>query len=45
LTMRTTEIFGAVLVLYFLMVQLVAIGTNALEWRAGHWRRAGKPAR
>jgi polar amino acid transport system permease protein len=45
LTLRSGEIFGAVLVLYFFMVQVIAIGTNALEWRAGHWRRTGKPAR
>jgi polar amino acid transport system permease protein len=42
LTLRTTEIFGAVLVLYFLMAQLITITTNALERRAGAWRHDRK---
>jgi polar amino acid transport system permease protein len=44
LTFRTGEIFGVVLVLYFLMAQLIAITTNALERRAGIWRLDGKRA-
>ena len=38
LTMRTTEIFGVVLVLYFLMAQVIALATDAADRRTGRWR-------
>jgi polar amino acid transport system permease protein len=40
-TMRTFEIFGAVLVIYFAMAQLIALATDALDRRCGRWRSAG----
>jgi polar amino acid transport system permease protein len=40
-TMRTLQIFGAVLTMYFAMAQLIAVGTDALDLRIGRWRFAG----
>jgi polar amino acid transport system permease protein len=44
LTMRTFPIFGAVLVIYFLMAQCIAFVTHVADRRFGRWRRPGVPA-
>lgn len=41
LTMRTFPIFSAVLVIYFLMAQCIALATDFADRRVGRWRRAG----
>jgi len=37
-TMRTVPIFGAVLVIYFLLAQVIALTTDHLERRCSRWR-------
>jgi polar amino acid transport system permease protein len=44
LTMKTFPIFGAVLVIYFLMAQVIALATSWTDRRVGRWRRPGAPA-
>lgn len=39
LTLRTAEIFGAVLLIYFGMAQAIAFATNIADRRVGRWRR------
>jgi hypothetical protein len=36
--MRTLPIFGAVLAIYFLMAQGIALATDALDHRCSRWR-------
>ncbi len=38
LTMRTVPIFGAVLVIYFVMAQCIALATTLADRRFGRWR-------
>lgn len=44
LTMRTVPIFGAVLVIYFVMAQCVALATTLADRHCGRWRHARAPA-
>jgi polar amino acid transport system permease protein len=44
LTVRTGEIFGTVLVIYFCLSQLIAIGTRKLEHLVSRGRALGKPS-
>lgn len=44
LTVRTMEIFGAVLVIYFCLAQLITLATRWLERWAARGRALGKPA-
>lgn len=44
LTLRTAEIFGLVLILYWLMATAIAAGTEALDARARRWRMDGPAA-
>ena len=41
LTLRTAEIFGLVLALYWLMAAVISAGTDALDARARRWRMDG----
>lgn len=40
-TMRTMPIFGAVLVIYFVMAQAIALMTDSFDRWCGRWRAAG----
>lgn len=44
LTVRTLEIFGAVLVIYFVLSQLITFGTRSLEHLVNRGRALGKPS-
>ena len=44
LTVRTVEIFGAVLVVYFLLSQIVTVGTRTLERQVSRGRALGRPS-
>ena len=43
LTMRTVPIFGAVLIIYFVMAQCIAFATAQADRHFGRWRFAGSP--
>lgn len=44
LTMRTFPIFGAVLLIYFLMAQCIALTTSYVDRHFGRWRHPGAAA-
>lgn len=44
LTLRTVEIFGAVLIIYFCLAQLITFGTRTLEHLANRGRALGRPS-
>ena len=44
LTVRTAEIFGTVLVIYFCLSQLITFGTRKLEYLATRGRALGRPS-
>jgi polar amino acid transport system permease protein len=44
LTMRTLPIFGAVLIIYFVMAQCIALATNVIDRHFGRWRMPASAA-
>ena len=44
LTVRTIEIFGAVLVIYFVLSQMITLGTRSLEHLVSRGRALGRPS-